>query len=90
MARKKEILKKRIAEKKAALSKYEEARLAIISGGQSYSIKFGDDSRSLTFADLNTVNELIDRTEEEIEALEERLSGDGLTTRAMRIGGTWR
>ena len=41
-------------------------------------------------SDLNTINELIDRTEEEIEALEERLSGDGLTTRAMRIGGTWR
>lgn len=88
MARNKEYIRKKIEAKKAVLSKYEEARLAIITGGQSYSIKNGDNTRTLTFADLSAITKLIEQTESEIEALQDKL--DGCPGRAIVVGGTWR
>ena len=88
MARNKEKLRKQIEAKRTALKRYEEARLAIIATGQSYQIKNGDNTRVLTYADLDSITRLIEQTEAEIEALEDKL--DGTVSRAVIIGGAWR
>ena len=88
MARNKEKIKKLIETKKEALLKYEDARLAILATGQSYQIKNGDNTRVLTYADLDSITKLIDQTEAEIEVLEDKL--DGCTSRSVIIGGAWR
>lgn len=81
-------ISEKIEKKKTLLEQYESARLNILAGGQSYTIKNGDDQRTLTLADLSVINSQITKLESEIDALEATL--EGRSARAIIIGGSFR
>lgn len=79
----------KIAEKKEELALLKKRRMEIISYGQSYSIKNGDDSRSLENVPLAKIQEMIKALEGEIEDLEYMLSHNGRSSKYLQIGMRW-
>jgi len=64
-----------LEELKEELKTYRQQRMQIIKTGQSWSLKNGDDTRSITNVSLVQLNAVIKETERKIEALEALLSG---------------
>lgn len=82
-------IKKRLEEKRAELAKYEEARLRIVGGAQSYSFRNGDDQRSVENVSLASLNSTINALKSEIAELENRVALGGRTGRTVIIGGAF-
>lgn len=64
-----------LEELKEELKAYRQQRMQIIKTGQSWSLKNGDDTRSITNVSLVHLNAVIKETERKIEALEALNSG---------------
>lgn len=64
-----------LEELKNELVEYRKQRLAIIKTGSSWSLKNGDDSRSITNVSLTHLNKLIADTERQIAQLEPYVNG---------------
>ena len=74
-------LQGRIDSTKAQIIAYEEATLALASGGvQSYIIDTGQSRQSVTKLDLEWMNKTIDSLMNRLVTLEARLSGSGSLT----------
>lgn len=82
-------LKAKLEKKKKFLEELENARIEIISTGKSYSIQNGDDRRQLENVSLKDVNDLINKTESEITALENQIERGGITGSVVLIGARW-
>lgn len=82
-------LKAKLEKKKKFLEELESARIEIISTGKSYSIQNGDDRRQLENVSLKDVNDLINKTESEITALENQIERGGITGSVVLIGARW-
>lgn len=82
-------LKAKLEKKKKFLEELENARIEIISTGKSYSIQNGDDRRQLENVSLKDVNDLINKTESEIIALENQIERGGITGSVVLIGARW-
>lgn len=71
-----------LEELKTELAEYRKQRLAIIQTGSSWSLKNGDDTRSITNVSLTHLNKLIADTERQIAQLESYVnstrSGDAI------------
>lgn len=82
----KEVLKKRLEIKKAALENYYEAWKEIIKGGvKSYAIG----SRNLTKHDLPQIEESIKKLEQEVDALQAQLNGGGRRKTVSIVPRDW-
>ena len=82
-------LKAKLEKKKKFLEELENARIEIISTGKSYSIQNGDDRRQLENVSLKDVNDLINKTESEIIALENQIERGGIIGSVVLIGARW-
>ena len=65
----------RLEELRVELAEYRKQRLAIIKSGSSWSLKNGDDTRSITNVSLTHLNKLIADTERQIAQLEPIVEG---------------
>lgn len=80
------VLNEELAKERENLKIYEEARLNIISTGQSYSIQNGDDRRQLDHVSLSTINSLIDQTKAKIAQLERQIRNNGYSGKVAVVG----
>lgn len=80
------VLNEELAKERENLKIYEEARLNIISTGQSYSIQNGDDRRQLEHVSLSTINALIDQTKAKIAQLERQIKNNGYSGKVAVVG----
>ena len=80
------VLNEELAKERENLKIYEEARLNIISTGQSYSIQNGDDRRQLEHVSLSTINALIDQTKAKIAQLERQIRNNGYSGKVAVVG----
>lgn len=76
----------KLSELEEDLASYKSARRLIITTGSSYTIKNGEDSRSLTNVSLADLNDLIATTEAEIAELEDAINSKR-GSRAFILGG---
>lgn len=74
-----------LATKRADLEKYYQARTQIVTTGQSWQLRNGDDNRAVTNVSLAQLNALIAQTEREISQLEEIVEGNGKSPNGCRV-----
>lgn len=80
-------LEEELVAERENLKLYEEARIRIVMGGQSYSIQNGDDKRQVENVSLSQLNTLIEKTKARIDHLEYRIAHNGSTGKSCIVGG---
>lgn len=75
-----------LAEKREELASCKAKRLEIISTGQSWSLKNGEDGRGITNVSLAALNSMIRDLERDIAQLEDMVERTGGCPRGIRVG----
>lgn len=75
----------KLARLRADLETYYNARTQIITTGQSWQLRNGDDNRSIQNVSLAQLNALIAKTERDIAALEEIVENKGKSPNGVRV-----